>query len=113
MSNWMEGKLIIPARPKQGAGLRFQPYQDELRILEGFLVAVFGGFTVTKGEGAWRNDAGAIVREQVLVYMFSYDSSTRVTTRAVATLPEQVRCVFEQEAVYLSTTRIEGKPIHE
>ena len=112
MSAWMEGKLIIPAGPEQGSRLRVQPYKLELAKLERLLVAAFGGYTMTEGEGAWRPDKRAVVRERVRVYLFAFDRHDQLTAEVVDRLPADLCVTFDQDAIYLSQTSKEGNPIH-
>ena len=71
-------RIILPERDNNNGSLSWQH-----QALQDILVARYGGFTMTKGFGAWAND-GTIKREPVWVYDVAMERAAVVDFRKLA-----------------------------
>ena len=108
----IEARLIIPTRPNKGSYILADQYHMALVKLERRLVTTFGGYTKTEGIGAWKAPHESIVRERVRIYLFAYDSHNIDHFEEMERLPAEMRIIFDQEAIYLSRTQLQGQPVH-
>jgi len=67
---------------------------------EGFLVRSFGGFTRTRGDGAWMNPKGGIVLDKVWVYDVAA-TDTPDTTASLRAICRRMAKAYSQDCVYL------------
>lgn len=92
--------LHVPRVDNHGAPV--DPH--ELELIENQLVAVAGGWTSTRGVGAWRSpDTGTSYREPVTLYHVDSDADI---APELLTIAERAAERLEQEAVYVTAQDI-------
>lgn len=91
------------------------PVDADAKIREAgdFLTGEYGGVTVTRGVGSWRNSANVIIREASVGFMVIAE----VTDRDVQDAGEFLRQLFRQDTVLVSVADVtvmfltgKGKP---
>jgi hypothetical protein len=83
-----EARIIFPTEPLARERTRF----------EHDLVQAFGGFTSSDGYGAWANDEGGVIQEQVIIYDIAMDADGAFRLQDLAF---EYGRLLGQEAVYV------------
>lgn len=106
MQNWIEATLILPKMPNPDKGETcasansIATYLSRLEQVKVRLLNEFGGFTVTDGQGVWKNpDTNEVYQESVHIYTIALKQDDVHTIHLMA---YQARVWLNQEAVYLS-----------
>ncbi len=111
---YIEARLIVPTAPNISDQQR-KEYPGRLHELERNLAYAFGGYTTTEGSGAWDDGKSNVLREPVYepvrMYLIAYNSEDAEAVIAINSLRSFVKARLGQQAVYLSRTVIEEKPI--
>lgn len=71
-------RIILPERDNDNQSLAWQH-----QALQDQLIANFGGYTMTKGHGAWARPDGTTQRETVQVYDIAMERADTPTLRAI------------------------------
>ncbi|MDQ5819899.1 MAG: DUF3574 domain-containing protein [Actinomycetota bacterium] len=79
----------------------------DLQAYETELLEIAGGFTVTPAIGAWRSPSGELHREPLRLYSLDV-LDARVVRAQVLELAQRITAELEQEAVYVTVTRVEA-----
>lgn len=74
-----EARLILPENDNTGA-----PLKAVHEALQDRLCEAFGGFTLSFGRGGWKNDAGLLFREPVMIYNIAMETADSQTLRFIA-----------------------------
>lgn len=94
---WAEGLLTSPSKTTwQG----YDKYWHTIRAARAECVEAFGGLTITKGEGFWKDSDGAVVREPVEVYTVAADGGYEYD-HALHRIAYTAAQALEQKAVYV------------
>lgn len=88
-------RIILPERDNQGESLSWQH-----QALQNMLVARYGGFTMTQGQGGWKSPEGRAVHEPVWVYDVAMKNDEVVYFR---TLARDIAGDARQECVMIVT----------
>jgi hypothetical protein len=88
-------KLILPLLDNEGRDLFMQHQALQHRLL-----IKFGGFTKTEGAGQWRNAAGKVMTENVIVYDVAMERAAVVEFRLMA---QRLAHECRQESVMIVT----------
>ncbi len=88
-----EARLILPENNNAGT-----PFKAVHEALQDRLCEAFGGFTLSYGRGGWKNDAGLLFREPVIIYDIAMETSESQTLRLIA---RGLLNDTDQEAIYM------------
>lgn len=96
-----QAAVIIPSKDKEGKDINQRAIADSAHQ---YLVAAFGGATELPGIGSWKNDAGEIVKENVLEISSFTNKPLREIKKVLAKLGEIIKTTGNQEAVAFRIT---------
>lgn len=92
--------LHVPERLNDGDAVSERIFA----LVEGRLLGVAGGFTLTVGQGGWLDQYGNILREPMRIY--DVDTDDPEASGKLHELAKIVRGALAQEAVYLTHQEI-------
>lgn len=90
-----EAALIVPTTAREPGNAA-----EANRFAASALTTQFGGCTITEASGAWRNDAGEVIREPVNVYTVAMEATEANAIRLDA-IADIVGRIAAQECVYV------------
>ena len=94
---------IVPMRPNRDSLQSVPQFEVQRKLLERTMAHALGGYTVTKGRGAWVSDEGVTVDEKVHVYTIDVTLSGELETASIVAGLRYIICTgLDQQTAFVS-----------